>query len=382
MLPVPFTISFISLLFGLHLLWMNRFDRVEQIQTVRLENIRESGISIEGFEWVVTGDELAIRVHRDKNSSSKAALLRLPGLHEVGWLHMRFRLKANNLGPGSEKWQDGRLILEWFRPGEEFPNAGSCIGTVRFNEDGGLSDFVVPSPSEASIPLLRIEHLGESGTLELAELEIDSVKESTIWTYGKWICLGGWISWVAALINFISSSGALRSTGMALLWGTMATEFAVPGPWQNQNPLLSKFRIGTDSYSPQSSSKATMQDDPASLPLTGAVPALGELKAKGNYALQIKARLTPLRPLLHALLLGIPTLLMAWVVGKKATWYAMLLLALMIEFSQYAFGYGFDATDVADIFFDVMGILIFLWLSKKISDKFPILCQPPRCCRS
>lgn len=380
MRPVTLTISFFSLLFGLHLLWMNRFDRVDRTPTVRLESIRDSATSIDGFDWVASGNGIALQVHREKGSSPKAALLRIPGLHEVEWLHMQFRLKANHLNPGSEKWEDGRLILEWFRPGAKSPHAGSCVGTVRFNDDGDLSDFVVPCPSGPSIPLLRIEHLGESGTLELADLQIDSVKESTIWHCGKWICLGSWIAWVAVLINSISSSGAPRSIAMALLWGLMATEFAVPGPWQSQRPLFSKFRVGIDSYLAGNQNEATTLTA-SLLPLTGAVPALGELKSQGNYALQIKARLTPFRPLLHALLLGFPTLIMACVVGRKATWFAMLLMALIIEFSQFAFGYGFDAIDVADIIFDVTGILIFLWLSKKIVGRFPTLFHPPGYCR-
>ena len=100
---------------------------------------------------------------------------------------------------------------------------------------------------------------------------------------------------------------------------------------------------------------------------------VGKIPEKGDYTLQFKHYAERARPVLHAFLLFGPTLLLACLVGRKAALLLSIMLALGIEVAQVSFGYGFDQTDIIDLFCDGGGIAIALIVHFYLSRRFPRL---------
>ena len=96
----------------------------------------------------------------------------------------------------------------------------------------------------------------------------------------------------------------------------------------------------------------------------GPEQALGKIPVQGGLLLKAKHYLAPLRPLLHALLIMMPTLAMAWLAGWRSALVLSVLLSAAIELAQIAFGYGFDGVDVADLAYDALGIAAAILTAK------------------
>jgi glycopeptide antibiotics resistance protein len=102
--------------------------------------------------------------------------------------------------------------------------------------------------------------------------------------------------------------------------------------------------------------------------------SIGKVEGKVDLILQIKMLFASIRPLLHSLLLMVPTVLIACLVGQRPAIQLMAVLALSIEAAQVAFGYGFDRLDVFDLFADSVGILIGIILYRWVQrSSHPLL---------
>ena len=363
--------SFFALVAVLCLLWAYRFERCPELPVLRLPEIRAAAPVIPGFEWIGQPEDTRLRVSLAPDGGPVAARFQLPGIPEVEMLHLKFRMNSQGLIPGTATWADGRFIIEWYPANVGGTADTTGAGSVRFDTVGGLVQFVMPAPKGLAIPALRFEHLGTAGIFEVADLELVIVKESQVWAIGKWLLLAGWIVWAAAVVCSWPGIGRGRALGAAVLWVVMGAHFAVPGPWQLQRAMVPEFRTGGEkSLIPdQSASSPSIPRNPSIA--YGAIPALGKLEDEGSLALRIKMRIAPIRPLLHALLLGVPTLFMAWWIGRKPTCFLMILLAALIELAQVAFGYGFDWIDVFDLICDATGIALGLWFSRKLLSLLP-----------
>jgi hypothetical protein len=152
----------------------------------------------------------------------------------------------------------------------------------------------------------------------------------------------------------------------------------VPGPWKIQRPFGDAFVIKEIAQSADTRIQKQVQSDgaaqidpakPAAKPSTapafaGPQQALGKIPVQGGLLLKAKHYLEPLRPLLHALLIMMPTLAMVWLAGWRSALVLAVLLSIAIELAQIAFGYGFDRVDVADLLHDAFGIAAAMALAK------------------
>ena len=91
----------------------------------------------------------------------------------------------------------------------------------------------------------------------------------------------------------------------------------------------------------------------------------------GGIILRVKHYASEVRPLLHALSLFAPTLLMACLIGRRRALSLVIFLPFAIESAQTAFGYGFGKDDVFDLFYDGIGIAAAILVCGRLEKWLP-----------
>jgi hypothetical protein len=370
--------SFAVLIGLIYLLWQHRFESVSGFCTSSLSDLREGApdVASGGISWRGSTDKPVLRLEVDAANQKLVHRIGIPACGVVNFLHLRLRLRADALLPGKQVWEDGRLMIEWHRPGGDGPKIEAIVSARgdEIKED----NFVVEAAKGGAVPILRLEHLGRSGAFELQELELREVRESVWWRYGRWLLAAAWLAWACALVRSIQKISLPRALGASAVFVTMGALAVVPGPWRIQRPFGDAFVIKEIPQSanarvqPQVQAEAARQIDPsksATKPSTapafaGPQQALGKIPEQGGLLLKAKFYLAPLRPLLHALLIMMPTLAMAWLAGWRPALVLAVMLSIAIELGQIAFGYGFDRVDVADLLYDALGIAAAMAMAK------------------
>jgi len=366
--------SFAALIGLVYLLWQHRFEIVSGSCTSSLYDLRAGAPSVAdgGISWRGSAEKPVLRLEVDAANPKLVHRIGIPACGVVKFLHLRLRLRGDRLLPGKQIWEDGRLMIEWHRPGGEEPKI-EAIGSIRV-DDVKRDDLVVAAPNGGAVPVLRLEHLGRSGAFELLDFELREVRETTWWRYGRCALFAAWLAWACVLVRSIKKIPLLRALGASAIFVTMGALAVVPGPWKIQRPFGDAFVIKKLPQSANSrvQSEGARQIDPAkpaAKPSTapafaGPEQALGKIPLQGGLLLKAKYYLEPLRPLLHALLIMMPTLAMAWFAGWRAALVLAVMLSIAIEISQIAFGYGFDHVDVADLAYDALGIAAAIIVAK------------------
>ena len=195
--------------------WAFRFKRVEGLTDWHLVDLQKSLPPTEGVAWTGSPDDPVLRLTVKRGDSPLALRLAIPAMVPVDGLHLRFRMSSRRLVPGSEMWQDGRLLLEWNSAKGQQDVRRDSVGSVKGDKRGQLVSFVIQAPAGSWLPSLRLEHLGRSGEFELSELEITAVEESPVWTLGRWIVALGWLAWAAAGVRSWPGVSWLRATTAA-----------------------------------------------------------------------------------------------------------------------------------------------------------------------
>lgn len=357
--------SFFILLAGLFLLWQYRFERTPGVGTYRLSDVHPVTDLPEGVTWQGTQKDPALTLRVDRNTPEVVALIQLPHLPPTNWIDVRFKIAARDLKPGAEEWDDGRCIIEWRGENRSAPTLeNDQFASVRFNQTGTVGRAVLGPDRGPAIPVLRLENRGLSGGMEISMIEISSLRERATWKIGRWFLMGGWIGWFMVCIGPVGRYRVVRPLLAATTMLLMGVFFVVPGPWKIIHPFGTPFQIGPENLSPHSAPAAS----PQILVPAKAIKSVGRLPVKGGFVLRVKIYAAKIRPLLHALMLLGPTLLLAIWIGVKRTLPMMVGLAFAVEIAQISFGYGYDITDLFDLLNDItgiaLGILIYQMLSK------------------
>lgn len=357
--------SFIALAGLLCVLWAWRFERVPGLPTWRLADLRTGAPPIPGLEWAGPAERLVLRLRVGPAHPQVSARLAISGVPAVEGLHLRFRMTSRGLAAGARDWEDGRCAVEWHAPDGRSLLETHVIGSIRDDIAGEPQDFVLLSRCGNAIPTLRLEHLGRAGEFDLSDLEITPVRERGLWKSGKWLLAAGWLAWGAAFILSWPGVRGWRAVCASAIWLVVCVHFVIPGPWMVQRPIYPDFRIAPEpAATSPAQSVATAEERPGIS--SAALPSLGKVPDHGSLILQIKIRIARARPLLHLLLLFGPSLVLAWLVGRKPALPLLVGLALAIELAQIAFGYGFDWIDVTDLACDAAGIALGLWLAARL----------------
>jgi hypothetical protein len=358
--------SFLALLVALGALWAFRFECVPEFPTWQLADLRTLAPPVPGVDWLGPPDNPLLRLRVDSANQRVAARLAIPNIPATSWLHLRFRLAANGLTPGSEKWEDGRLMIDW-HPTTGIPDwENAPVSSLRFDDKSSWENIVVAPLHAPAVPALRLEHLGRAGEFVLSDLQITAVDERPAWQIGKWLLAFGWLAWGTACVRSWPGITWRRAIGAAAIWLFMLVNFVVPGPWKIQRAMIPDFQLHAQTSSklpPQNQAPAAIAPAPCKVPIaSGAIPALGKMPVQGGVALQLKQRISQARPILHALMLFAPSLAIAFFVGKKPALFLAVILALATELAQIAFGYDFNWLDGIDLLYDASGIVTALWV--------------------
>jgi hypothetical protein len=363
---------FILLLAAVYFLWQHRFERSTEFSSCNLTDLRATHQLPPGSEWVGSESELGLRLRADPGRSGVATRLLLPINRPVDFLHLRFRASAHHLVRGRETWEDGRCLIEWHSRAESSKWENDPFHSVQDNQKSEITEVVMRPEHPPAIPVLRIENLGVSGDYELSLFEATALQEHPVWKTGRWFLLAGWLAWVIAWIRPTGKTGFLRSLVAAVIWILMGIYFVIPGPWSNVRSLVEPFQLGQAITAPHAdaASSAGMDIASSSLELSNseAVASVGEIPVKGDFSLRLKLYAQKARPLLHGLLLFVPTFLIACLVGGKPAASLAIILSLAIEAAQFAFGFGFDWVDVFDLSSDAAGILLGLWAYGRLKN--------------
>lgn len=375
------------------LAWQHRFQVDPTHPTVDLADLVAATPLAAGASWerVAPGQTLLV-LKAGTPAHPVVQRLPLPGLPPAEFLLFDFKAQAYGLTPGPMPWADGRLMIEWHPEGR--PMEPEYLGSARENYPTEISCLVASSDLGPALPVLRLEHLGISGSFLLERCRITVVTETGWWRYGRWLLLAGWFAWAAGVASG-PTSGLGRPLLAGAIWLLCATQWAVPGPWQALRPMASSF-VGTPAptapspvvqavrdtlpadiapppASPAPVEKPAPPEKPASDEKPASAESVGELEFHGSLLLEIKDKIKQARPLFHVLLFFFPTFVFAMLAGRWRSVFLASALAAGIEGAQYLFGYGFDRTDVLDLLQDAAGIGLALlahhqvthWLRKR-----------------
>lgn len=336
-------------------LWAFRFQRASNQPVWRIPDLRAAAPAAPGLEWIDSPDHPGLRVRLRERSPHFAARLLIPGVPVVQSLHLKFRMAAQGLTPGDQKWEDGRFIIEWHQAdgSSNWENDPAC--SMRLDQSSDFQTFVMQPKNGPALPAIRLEHLGKSGGFELTDLEITVVEQSLMWRIARWFLAVGWLVWAASTVRVWPGIGWMRAVFVAAIWVVMGIQFVIPGPWKIQRPIYQEFRIGREMPPSTVLDAVKQRVSEVDMP-SGPLPALGKLPNNGGIALRVKYYLVQARPFLHVLLLFAPAFGMACFAGRKPALFMSVALALLIEAAQVAFGYGFGWDDVLDLACDAAGI--------------------------
>jgi hypothetical protein len=366
--------TFLLLIAGLLAIWRFRFEHIPETAAVTLTDLRQAAqVMPPGVVWQGTLEKPTLHLTVDSVHPRVGMRMPLPGFPAMGALLVRFRMDAENLKRGSQEWEDGRALIEWRSPDGVVGQETDPVCSLRDNDVSGDLSLVLRPSSGSSIPVLRVEHLGRGGEFSISNLEMIPVRERAIWRLGRWAMLGAWFLWILVLLSGPERRPVWRKLLAAGICLGMGLQFSVPGPWKTLRPLVTGFEIGETGSSPKlapshlrEGNVVPAQAVPQSTP---SEEVLGMVPLQGGWIMQAKHRLELLKPLIHAMLLFFPMLLITCLVGRKQALPLAIGLAISIEAAQAAFGFGFDWGDVFDLVNDAVGIALALWVYGRLKER-------------
>lgn len=327
------------LVFATTMLWQHRFVPAEGAHRIDLSQLLCHNFG--------PGSTAPIRLEQQEHQHPRLLDLQIPDAAPIEFLHTDFQLRAEDLIPGDEDWEDGRLTIEWTHA--DGTTQSDYLSSAFHNLNSRCRSVVNHPKNTPATPVIRLEHRGQKGTIVLEKLEIFAVRESMLWHYGKWILGAGWVLWATALAGTVNKHWS-KAFSAALVWTLIGTHIILPGPWHNHRPLGSSFSL-TPPPSPEHVSSRSEETSVRHVAVN-----LGTPEAQGSLLLQTKAAFTALRPILHLGLFFIPTVVFLFLTSR---WRAISLtasMAILVEMVQAGFGFGFDQADLLDLATNALGI--------------------------
>ncbi len=368
---VSLWVTFPLLIAGLFVLWGHRFERMPAASEIGLAELRTAfPVLPAGAEWQGSAQDPVLRLVVSQENPRVRLRMELPDVPPVEAFLIRYRMKTKNLTVGPQEWDDGRALIEWRSSDGTVKLELDPVGSLRGDSDSGDNELVLRPANGRSIPVLWIEHLGRGGEFEISSLEMIPVRGRALWKFGQWVLVVVWTLWIWMFLQMVGNRSRWMSALAAVIWVVAAVFLAVPGPWKTLRSLVIPFKIEppvaliAGDERPTSDVKSVLPTPAHRLPAP-MLEATGKIPIQDGWIIKVKHYLSMLRPILHALLLFLPTLVFASLVSRKSTIMLAAGLAIAIEAAQTSFGYGFGWDDVADLTTDAIGIALALWVWKK-----------------
>jgi hypothetical protein len=361
-------VTFCVLSATLFVAWRHRFEVVPAVPTARLHDIRQFNILHPNVVWSGRKESPELRLKVGVGNQSVVERLALPFFSETEWIRIRFQLAAESLVPSSEKWEDGRGMVEWHPIRGNHPCINDPFGSVRHNQKKQQEELILCPDQTSAIPIIRFENLGKSGELVVKALEVTALREAIYWKFLKWVIIAGWSIWAFYLILGNWRGGLFRAAVASGMWVLMGIYFVMPGPWQGARPIGNSFLIKETNFTQASRPELAYNSSFSCLGRTSLtqVSSVGKVPDRGDLILKIKKYAEKIRPLLHGLLLLVPTLLIGLLVGFRPAVSLCTIMAIAIEAMEVIYGFGFDMLDFVDLLSDILGIIIAILCLRKI----------------
>lgn len=302
-------------------------------------------------------------VEKAQGAKPIARRVMLPFGNPIDTMHIRLEYRAVDLLPGGEKWQDGRLILDWVDPVGQVVAHDTVMTMQETDKKTRSAEMIVRSMGPGLVPELRVEHLGLSGRMEIRSLQAIAVRERgwVVWVSGG--LLGVWGLWCYGFARALTKAARVRVACVAIILLLMGWFLVVPGPWAHQRPLAGDFHLGV---LPDKVESVSVFLDGG---MGQAVEPLAEMPTQGSWLVKVKRALSFLRPVLHVLLFAGPAFVIAALCGARCAWWCGVLASCAVEAGQIGFGFGFDWVDVIDLLVDWAGIATAIWVWGKVEKK-------------
>lgn len=355
-------------------LWNHRYERIPGARPVGLADLARQHPSPGAASWSGSGQQTRLVV--PAGTSPPVVRMKLADTPPVEALHLVVQVEASRLSIGRQAWDDGRLLVEWQPDGRPGAMELDPIASARGDEKKGPWELVARPVNRPALPVLRIEHLGSAGEFLITRVEATPVRERTAWKLLAPALLAGWFALAALAAGF--PQGRWKALLAAGIWLVFAFEFIVPGPWKSARPMVASFQLGSEpppaviAPPPPPFLAATETGDG---PGQGAEPEAevrpaGRIPTAGNPVLRVKAALPRIRPILHGLLLFVPSMIALFLIPRKRVLIIAATCSGSIELAQTLFGYGFDATDLLDLLWNAAGIGLAFWIHPRLLRRF------------
>jgi hypothetical protein len=318
---------------------------------------------------------------------------------EARHAHVALRVSCRGVEVGKMPWDDARVILIWVDGAGKMVQGHLPLWSGRGDHPNAFRDMVVPLSRGGTLPKIVFENRGSAGEFKVESIQIQAVdhRAGLVWmTVGillAWLAMisFGFRKWVAA-----APVGAPRILAAAVVWVGFAWAYCLPGPWNPFPSLGTPYPIEAVAPPPPTPallppSKPVAEPAPAADPghelvapaPAPAVPAKAELTAEpatperleGGLVRWLFNHLPYLKRPLHLLAFAALTALLALLTGSRRAMWPAIVLGVISEVCQWAFGFGFDLSDVLDLVMDaaaaLAGLVLWRW-SLRLWNKLPL----------
>ena len=314
--------------------------------------------------------------------------------------HVALRVSCRGVEVGKMPWDDARMVLVWLDTTGKMVQGHLPLWSGRGDQPEHFRDMVVPLSRGGTVPKIVFENRGSAGEFKIESIQIQAVnyRPGLVWmsagVISAWLALltFGFRRWVAA-----DPVGSPRIVAAALVWAGFAWAYCLPGPWIPYPPLGTPYPIKAVeppppppptpppkpvASAPSAAAPVAVAPAPGPPPAPVAVakpeaPAapVSPERLEGGLARWFFNHLSYLKRPLHLLAFAGLSALLALLTGSPRAMWPAIILGVISEFCQWAFGFGFDGSDVLDLLMDtaaaLAGLVFWRW-TLRLWKKLPV----------
>ena len=327
------------------------------------------------------------------------------------YAHFSVSASLENLKRGGMPWEDGRVLLIWMDPAGTPAKGHLPLWAGHCSSPSDPSDMIVPLQRAGAFPCFIIENRAKSGSFLLKSMVVQPLKQRPWVPAAVILLICGWTGLIWSGLRATCSGHPVRwprYACAAALWVAAAWFSSLPGPFVPWRPVFQSFPISKiappqakDEPPPATVPAPTVAALPASQPQPAAPPsqdparppaqAAGKSgpnaqtaqtpvnrtaeRMRGEFTSWIFGTVPMLKRPIHILGFAALTFLFCMLAGNASAARVALALGGLTEFMQWAYGFGFDAGDVADLVFDTLaviaGVVFWRWSGRILARLRP-----------
>ncbi len=379
--------------------WQWRFVAAKGAPALMLDQLPREVVRVDSGHQAGTESGLLLRA----GTPPPMVEYRWREMPRAKYAHIRIEVSCKGVMVGKMPWDDARIQLLWFDADGKLAPSYLPLWSNRGDQPREAHDMIVPFSRTGTLPTIVIQNLGVSGDMVLHSLQVQPAVPRPGASWAIVFLVSGWLGWVAwGLRRWIAGDNPSRARILmaAALWVGFAWATCVPGPWIPWRPIKRPYPIHAVETDKKSASEPIAR--PATLPLDQA-PAVAPPMATaspetaaappavpaappsppdtgnparplpedgkepermgGGSARWVLNNLAAFKRPVHLIVFSLLSAALAMLTGSRRAIWPALMLGALSEFSQWAFGFGFDLVDVLDLMLDAVAVLagVAIW---------------------